>query len=259
MPDVLIGNDEQVTVLTINRPERMNAFTSNTINELVGAFEAAQQDTDCRVIVLTGAGRSFCSGADSEGLQRERSVLEAKESLWWGPQRLPLLLERIDKPVIAAVNGAAVGAGCDLALMCDIRIVGASGRFSEGYIRVGLVPGEGGAYFMPRIVGMGKALELLWTGRFVESDEAVRIGLANAAFADDELMSRTLELAKAIAKQPPVVVRYVKRLVQQCTKGDLTTALDLVSSHMAVVRATDDTQEALRAFRSKDRPTFRGR
>lgn len=259
MPELLIDKNDHVTVLTINRPERMNAFTSNTIKELVSALEESQADAGCRVIVLTGAGPAFCSGADSEGLQRERSVLASKEGLWLGVQRLPLLLERIDKPVIAAVNGPAVGAGCDIALMCDIRIVGESGRFSEGYIRVGLVPGEGGAYFLPRLVGAAMALELLWTGRFVGAEEAVRTGLANHSYPDGELMARTLELATAIANQPPVVVRYVKRAVQQCAKTDLVTALDLISSHMAVVRSTEDTQEALRAFKAKERPVYHGR
>jgi 2-(1,2-epoxy-1,2-dihydrophenyl)acetyl-CoA isomerase len=259
MSDVLVEKRGHVTLLTINRPDRMNAFTSETIEQLLAGFEAAQADDNCRAVVLTGAGRAFCAGADGGGIGKERSPLSSKEGLWNGIQRLPLFLDRMDKPVIAAVNGAAVGAGCDIALMCDIRTVGESGRFSEGYVRVGLVPGEGGAYFLPRLVGPAMALELLWTGDFVAGPEAVNLGLANHCYPDDELLQRTLDLAARIAAQPPIVVRYVKRAVRQCARTDLPTALDLISSHMAVVRGTEDTQEALRAFKAKERPAYHGR
>ena len=152
--------------------------------------------------------------------------------------------------MIAAVNGTAVGAGMDMALMCDIRLVASSARMSEGYIRVGLVPGDGGCYFLPRLVGMAKALELLWTGDFMEADEALRLGIASYVYGRPGVRVWRARFAARIAAQPPINVQLIKRAAYQSARADLRTALDLISSHMAVVRSTRDSAEAMAAFRA---------
>jgi enoyl-CoA hydratase/carnithine racemase len=168
-------------------------------------------------------------------------------------------LEDLDKPVLAAVNGVAVGAGMDMALMCDIRFAARSARFSEGYVRVGLVPGDGGCYYLPRLVGTAKALELLWTGDFVDAEEALRLGLVSQVHPDEELLSATYAFARRLAEGPPVAIRLIKRAVHQSARTDLRTALDLISSHQAVVQSTHDSKEAYAAFRQKRKPLFEGR
>jgi enoyl-CoA hydratase/carnithine racemase len=157
------------------------------------------------------------------------------------------------------VNGTAVGAGIDMPLMCDIRLLAQSARMSEGYIRVGLVPGDGGCCFLPRLTGMAKALELLWTGDFIDAAEAVRLGIASYAYPDEDFVAAWRGFAARIAAQAPVNVRMIKRAAYQSSHTDLRTALDLISSHMAVVQATEDSAEAMEAFRDRRPPLFRGR
>ncbi len=156
-------------------------------------------------------------------------------------------MEDIDKPVIAALNGVAVGAGLDMALMCDIRFAAESARFAEGYVKVGFVPGDGGAYYLPRLVGVAKALELFLTGDFIFAPEAERIGMVNKVFPDDKLMEETYKFARRLADGPTKVIQLIKRAVYQSSRVDLRTALDLISSHMGVIRTTRDSQEAMKA------------
>jgi enoyl-CoA hydratase/carnithine racemase len=211
-------------------------------------------------LILTGVGDVFCSGGDLEALSTgEPTTYERKTFLTDHVHRVVLALEDLDKPVIAAVNGAAVGAGMDMALMCDMRFAARSARFSEGYVRVGLVPGDGGAYFLPRLVGPAKALELLLTGDFVDAAEAHRIGLVNRLYEDEDLMRETRLFTERLAAGPPLVVRMIKRTVYQSARSDLRTSLDLVSSHMAVVQSTRDSKEALSAFVERREPEFEGR
>jgi len=203
------------------------------------------------VIVLTGSGDSFCSGAyfapAQDGAPSQPTAYDHKSNLWDRIHRIPLTLEDTDKPVIAAMNGVAVGAGLDMALMCDIRFAAESARFSEGYVKVGFVPGDGGAYYLPRLVGVAKALELLWTGDFIYAPEAERIGMVNRVFPVDKLMEETYKFAKRLVDGPTKVIQLIKRATYQSSRVDLRTALDLVSSHMGVIRTTKDSQEAMRA------------
>jgi enoyl-CoA hydratase/carnithine racemase len=145
-----------------------------------------------------------------------------------------------------------------MALMCDIRLAARSARFSEGYVKVGLVPGDGGCYFLPRLAGLAKALELLWTGDFVDSAEALRLGIVNHVYEDESFEQETLAFARRLAAGPPVNIRMIKRATYQSSRTDLRTALDLISSHMAVVRSTHDSREAMRAFVEKRAPEFQG-
>jgi 2-(1,2-epoxy-1,2-dihydrophenyl)acetyl-CoA isomerase len=252
--------DGGIAILTLNRPDKLNAFTQAMIDRWVWALGEAQRDPAVNVIVVTGTGRAFCAGGDVGRMGEGRPTpLEHKARLWENIHRVPKTLETVDKPVIAMVNGLAVGAGMGMALMCDLRVASDAARFSTGYVNVGLVPGDGDAFFLPRLVGSARALELLWTGDFVEAAEAERLGIVNRVVAADRLAEETYALARRVAAGPQVAIRLTKRLVYQSLRLDLRTHLDLVSSHMAVVRDTEDHQEGVRAFKEKRSPEFRGR
>lgn len=258
--DIEYTVEDGVATIRLNRPERRNAFTIDMIDQWVDYLRRAQQDEDVRCVVLTGAGGHFCSGIDLDELDRlGSSPMRWKQMFTHHIHRVIFELEHLDRPIIAAMHGAAVGAGLDMALMCDMRFAARSARFSEGYIRIGLVPGDGGSYLLPRLVGISKALELLLSGEFIDSDEALRIGLVNRVYEDDELLDRTYEFARRVAAAPPLTVRLIKRATYQSARSDLHTSMDLISSHMAVIQSTQDAAEARAAFRSgRPAPTFQG-
>lgn len=260
MPDLTYAVDQHVATLTLSRPQRRNAFTFGMLDEWATRLAEAERDPAVRVVVVTGAGGAFCSGVDLEEFgAHQRTPLEEKRLLTDRVHQVAHAMDAMSKPVLAAVNGVAVGAGMDMALMADIRLAGESARFSEGYVRVGLVPGDGGCYYLPRIVGQSTALRLLWTGEFVQADEALRIGLVTAVHPDDELLERTYELATTLAKRAPVAVQLIKRAVREGARHDLRTALDLISSHQAIVLSTRDSAEARAAFTERREPQFEGR
>jgi len=251
---------EGIATITLDNPTRKNAFTLGMIDDWADALRAAADDDEVRVVVLTGAGDAFCSGIDLSVLQAVEDVpLARKRMLTHGVHKVARAVEALDKPLVCALNGVAVGAGLDMALMCDMRFMGRSAKLSEGYIKVGLVPGDGGAWFLPRLVGPAKALELLLTGDFVEAEEALRIGMVNRVYDDAELQERTREFAAQLAAMSPVAVAVIKRTVQQSAAIDLRTSLDLISSHMAVVQSTDDYREAQTAFAERRPGRFTGR
>jgi len=243
--NILFNVDRGVATITLNRPEKKNAFTLDMIQQWCAALDQWRCDPEVKVIVMTGSGKEFCSGVDFASFadNKDPGPYEMKTILWEKIHRIALTLEDIDKPVIAAMEGVAVGAGLDMALMCDLRFAAQTARFSEGYVKVGLVPGDGGAYFLPRLVGVSKALELLWTGDFIDANEALRIGMVNRVYPDDQLMSQTLEFAERLAKGPSAVIRIIKRATYQSSRTDLRTALDLISSHMGVIRETEDSRQ----------------
>lgn len=260
MSDLVYEVQDGVATVRLNRPERSNAFTMEMIDAWAAAYRDAQRDPDVRVVVVTGTGRSFCAGADLGQLDAtQQTPLERKELLAGRVHAVAHAAEDLDKPLVAAVNGAAVGAGMDMALMADIRLAARSARFSEGYVRLGIVPGNGGCYYLPRLIGTAKAMELLLTGDTVDAVEAERLGIVNHVHEDDELPERTRDLARRIADGPPVALRMIKRAVRQSAGMDLRTALDLASSHMAVAQSTEDAREALRAYGEKRAPHFLGR
>lgn len=254
-PVVLTRDQHGVATLTLNRPERRNAFDTAMIDCWHGALNEALRNPEVRVIVLTGAGRAFCAGGDLDEGSRFRSQdsLGRKNFLWEHVHKIALALERADKPVIAAVNGAASGVGCDMALMCDLRIASRSAVFAESYIRLGLIAGDAGTYFLPRLIGTARALEIFWTGREVYPDEAERIGLVNRVVNDEELLPATYRLAREIASQPVHAVRFFKRTVYQSQNLALVTHLDMVSSHMAVLEDTREHHDALDALLNRRR------
>ena len=252
--------DSGVATILLDRPARKNAFTLELIDAWVDRLQLAGRSDDVRVVVVTGAGDSFCSGIDLSVLQKvERTPLAQKRMLTDRIHKVALAVEDIGKPVIAAMRGAAVGAGLDMALLCDMRIAGESALLSEGYIKVGLVPGDGGAWLLPRIVGSAKAMELLMTGDFVDAREALRLGMVNRVVPDADVLTVTYDLARKIAAAPPVQISMIRRLVRQSERIDLRTHYDLVSSHFGLVVSLDDYAEATDAFRERRTGRYQGR
>jgi enoyl-CoA hydratase/carnithine racemase len=262
MTDLVYDVDRQARVATIllNRPARKNAFTIPMIDEWLAALTEARDDPGVGAILLRGAGDAFCSGLDLSTVDDHgMTPLQRKEMLSEHVQHIPKLVAALDKPLIAAIRGVAVGAGMDMALMCDMRIASRTARFCESYIRVGLVPGAGGLYYLSRIVGVPKALELFLSGDFVDAAEAHRIGLVNRLVEDEELDAAAESFAAKLASGPPIATRMIKRALYQSARVDLETALDMISSHMAVVQSTEDSREALAAFGEKRKAVYQGR
>lgn len=252
---------DKVATIRLNRPEKLNAFTDDMITTWVGLLEEYRVREDVNVIVITGTGRAFSTGGDvgkfSDYASNTAAAIKARLSE--NVQRLALKMQDIDKPVIAAVNGLATGGGVDIALMCDMRFAARSAKFAETYVRMGLIPGAGGAYYLPRIVGVAKALELFWSSESVNAEEALRIGLVNRVFDDDKLAEETQAFASKLARGAPLAVKLVKRILYRGLETDLRGALDLVASNMPVVRMSEDHQEAVAAFREKREPNFSGK
>jgi enoyl-CoA hydratase/carnithine racemase len=253
MSDLEYGREGQVATILLNRVERKNAFTLPMIDDWVLALDEAKRDTEVHVVVLRGQGDAFCAGVDLGRVAGEmgNDPLEMKELLRLRVQRIPLALQDLDKPIIASMSGVAVGAGLDMALMCDMRLAARSARMCESYIRVGFVPGAGGLYYLSRLVGIAKAFEIFMTGDFYDSAEALEMGMINRVYDDDRLLDETYALADRLAAAPPVTVGMIKRALYQSADIDLRTSLDLVSSHMGIIRSTTDSADAFKAIRDR--------
>jgi enoyl-CoA hydratase/carnithine racemase len=259
-PHVLHRTEGHIAIITLNRPQAKNAFSLEMIAKWRQFLEESRTDKAVRVIIITGSGDTFCSGANIRDLAEGKlRSWEMKRFLWEGVQRIALTLEDLDKPVIAAINGAAMGAGLDMALMCDLRICSEKAKFAETYILMGVAPGDGGAYFLPRLVGIGKALELLLTGESLTPAEALSIGLVNRVVPHDRLMEEAMDLAEKIASKPPLAVTITKRAVYQAQTSSLRSHLDYISSQVALLSETEDHREAARAFLEKRKPIFVGK
>jgi len=241
---------EGIARIVLDRPERMNAFTFDMIDAWTAALQQCRTDDAVKVVIITGTGSAFCSGGDivEMGDRLTHTPEQRKNELFNRIERIPLALEDLDKPVIAAVNGVATGAGMDMALMCDLRYAAQSARFAETYVKVGLVPGAGGAHFLPRLVGVSKALELFLTGDFIDAQEALRIGLVNKVFADETLAEEVDKIARRMLKAPSLTLRMTKRAIYQGMRNDLRTNLDMISSHYAVITATEEHRDLVRSF-----------
>lgn len=254
---------EEIAVLRLNRPDFLNSFSHEMIADWYKALVEFKESDAMKVLILTGTGKAFSAGGDIKALSNgEGFIGDAKEdlwsdavkrkaSLWENIQKIPLLLEEIDKPVIACINGDAIGAGLDMALMCDLRFCADRARLGEGYIHLGLVPGDGGGYFLPKIVGESKALELLWTGKKLNASEALAIGLVDYVYSEDEVFEKALDLAKVLSSKPQNALRMIKRLVKNHNKVSLRNHLDMVSSHMAVVTDTHEYMTLLEQMKKK--------
>ncbi|HEY7268463.1 MAG TPA: enoyl-CoA hydratase-related protein [Dehalococcoidia bacterium] len=269
--DVLYEVKDRVGVITLNRPEKLNALSADLTAGMAKALTEAQEDDAVRAVVVTGAGRGFCSGADlappsgrtiadapTTTDDRPPTIASRRYNLR-GVQKVGRAVLGLDKPYIAAVNGPAAGAGMDLASMADIRIAAQDARFTQAYTRNAIVPGNGGCYFLPRIVGMAKALELLWTSRTFDAAEALTIGYVSRVVPTESLMEETLAFAQTLVAGPPVAIQYIKQLAYKSQQVDLDTSLRMAQWLQTVATATEDAREGPRAFREKRAPVFEGR
>ena len=239
-----------VGILTLNRPDKLNAFDEEMIDLWHKTLVSASADDNVNVVLVIGAGRAFCAGGDVDHMltYREQRTLKFKDFLWRHVHRIALTLERMEKPVIAALNGTARGAGLDMALMCDLRIAAESAVLAESYINLNLIAGDGGTYFLPRLIGAPRALELFWTGREVTAAEAAAMGLVNHVVPNTSLRQEALALAHRIARQPQDAVRAFKRVVYQGASMSLAGHLDMLSAQMAVLVDTPNHEKAIDAF-----------
>ena len=241
-PMVTFGRDGKVGLVTLNRPERLNAFMPEMIRDWNIALGAAVADAKVNVILLSGEGRAFCAGGDADDIrQRKTETLERRRAYYAAEiHAIARTMHATDKPLIAAIQGSARGAGLDMALMCDLRICGESASFGESYVNLGLIAGAGGTYVLPRLVGMARALELFWTARVVGAQEAERIGMVNRVVPDDRLVPEARRLAQDIAAKPQEAVRMFRRASYEGMNMSLDAHLEMLASHMAYLHGTPD-------------------
>lgn len=249
--------------LTLNRPEAANAFHLPMIDELIDVFNWADTADKVRVIVVTGAGKNFCAGGDVKAMEEKREMFsgesdELRRNYQKGIQRIPQTMERLQKPVIAMVNGAAIGAGCDFAAMCDLRIGTADTKMGETFTKLALVPGDGGTYFLPRVIGYTKAMEMFLTGDIYKGQELKEMGLLNKLVATEDLEKETRALASKISENAPVAVQMTKKALKVSYLKDLQTSLDLLAAFQGITQRTHDHFEGLSALQEKRSPDFKG-
>jgi enoyl-CoA hydratase/carnithine racemase len=253
------SQDGHVVTMTLNVPEIRNSLSGD---DMIGALEEAcgrlNADMSVRVAILTGVGTVFSSGGN---VKKTEDVLPAqvRRKYKLGIQRIPLAFDKLEVPVIAAVNGPAIGAGCDLACMCDIRIAAESARFAESFVKLGIIPGDGGAWLLPRVVGYSRACEMAFTGDTITANEALACGLVSKVVPDSDLMSEALKLATRIAANPPHAVRMAKCLIREGRHLQLPSLLELSAAMQPLAQATADHIEAVAAFKEKRKPDFRGK
>jgi enoyl-CoA hydratase/carnithine racemase len=262
---VISENDKGIVTLTLNNPALRNPISDmDMVDALVDALTNADSDPATRVIILTGAGSGFSSGGnlktmgEGTGGLADKQPVKTRNNYKKGIQRIPLVFEAMEVPVIAAVNGPAIGAGCDLACMCDMRIAGESAVFAESFVKVGIIPGDGGAWLLPRVVGYSKACEMAFTGDPINAAEALACGLVSRVVPDAELLTAAKALAARIAVNPPHVVRMTKRLLREGRHVRIDTLLEMSAAMQALAHTTADHREALSAMLERRKPVFTG-
>lgn len=256
-----IARDGAIWTLTMNQPETRNALTGNTaVEEFVQVCDEIRRDASVKAVILTGAGPIFSSGGNVKDMQRffdDALTPDAiREEYRQGIQRIPRALTQLDVPVICAVNGPAIGAGLDLTCMCDIRIASETATFAESFVRVGIVPGDGGAWLLPRAVGRAKAAEMAFTGEAIDAQEALACGLVSRVVPADQLLATARALADKIAANPGAVMRMTKRLLREGEHSTLESLLELSAGYQALAHKTADHREAVMAFVEKRKPRF---
>jgi enoyl-CoA hydratase len=252
--NLLFENQEGVGVLKINRPNALNALNSETIQELDQAIEQIAKDNTVKVLVLTGEGRAFVAGADIVEM-KDKTPEEARVFAALGLDTFRKI-ELMEKPVIAAVNGFALGGGCELSMACDIRIAGEKAKFGQPEVTLGITPGFAGSQRMPRLVGTAKAKELIFTGKLINAEEAEKIGLVNQVVAQDQLMQVTMEMARAIAANSPTAVKYSKSAINRGIETDIETGSIIEKDLFGLCFACPEQKEGMTAFVEKRKPNF---
>lgn len=263
--ELLVARDGRVLTATLNRPETRNAITGReTVDELCALSRLIAEDKSISVLVLTGADPAFSSGGNVKDMLRKEGMFsgdapEIVDGYKSHVQRIPLAMESIEIPIICAVNGPAVGAGFDLTLMCDIRIASERGAFGETFLQVGLIPGDGGAWLLPKVVGMSKACEMTFTGEVLDADAALEAGLVSMVVPHEDLMQEALALATRIADKPPRALRMSKKLLKMGTRMALPDFLEQCAYMQAQCHGSEDHMEALAAMKEKRKPVFQGK
>lgn len=258
---ILIADEGGVRTITLNRPDVLNAFNDTMLKALSKAVRQAEKDKSVRCLMLTGAGRAFSSGQDLADV-RDRydsdTPIELGRHIRAHYNPLIAKLRSIEKPVVAGVNGVAAGAGCSLALACDIRVAAESAGFIEAFVNVGLVPDSGSTFMLPRLIGVSRAMEMTFTGRKIKSEEALRIGLVNQVVADAELSSTAMKLAAKLASLPTKAIGWTKRAINAAWSADLVDQLDYEAMLQTAAGRTQDHREGVAAFLEKRSPRFKG-
>jgi enoyl-CoA hydratase/carnithine racemase len=257
--EIIFEQKGNIAILTLNRPDVRNTITEpEIIEEILDACRLVQEDEAISVMILTGAGSAFSAGGNVKDMYNKQGMFagdpdQVRNNYRRGIQRIPLALQRLDVPTIAAVNGPAIGAGCDLTCMCDIRLAGDKARFGETFASVGLIPGDGGAFFLTRVIGYSKALELAFTCRVIDAAEALRLGLVSEVVPQERLLERALEIAAEIARQPSRILRLAKRLFSLTQGKSLEETLEISAAFQALCHHSPEHLQALEAFFAKQK------
>jgi len=264
MSFVRYEKSEHVVTLTLDNPEERNALSTQAQwDELTAAAQRIDAEDDVRCVILTGADPAFCAGGNVKQMRAKTGIAGGSPAVIRrgykrGIQKIPLAFWNLEVPTIAAVNGPAIGAGCDLACMCDIRVASDKAKFAESFVKLGIIPGDGGAWLLPRAVGLSKACELAFTGDVIDAAEAARIGLVSRVVPHGELMKEARALAARIAVNPPLALRMAKRLIREGMHTRLDSLLELSAALQAIAHHTKDHDEAMAAFLEKRVGKFTG-
>ena len=258
---IIYEQDHRVVTITLNRPDTRNALSGDLIDGLINALEKANRDKNVGCVILTGAGKSFSSGGNLQEIKNmttKDNMSQSQLEDWYrfGIQKIPLTMNAIDVPIVAAVNGHAIGAGNDLCTMCDIRIAGEDAKFSESFLRIGIIPGDGGSWFLPKIIGLSRAAEMILTCDVLDAEKALNWGLVSQIVKNEELIIQAKKIAYKIASQPPEATRRAKRLLRMSQNVSLDNALEMAASQQSILQMMDDHREALDALIEKRKPKY---
>ena len=250
MSDILYETRENIAQITLNRPEARNAYSDEMVAELVASLDRAEADENVRALIITGAGRSFCAGGDLKAMRDRTGMfggdpIELRRKYLQGIQTIPRRFDSFEKPTIAAINGAAIGAGLGLALACDIRVSSEGAKFGSTFARVGVIPGDGGAYLLNRVVGFARALEMILTARVIDADEALKIDLVHHVVPQEQVLERAGQIAGEIAALPPKAVQTAKTALYRSVDRDLETALQITAALQGLIQRTDEHRQAV--------------
>ena len=258
---VLYEKNKRIVTITLNRPDTRNALSGDIIDGLVDSFKKADRDKNVGCVILTGAGKSFSSGGNLQEIKdmtTKDNMSQSQLEDWYrfGIQKIPLTMNSIDVPVVAAINGHAIGAGNDLCTMCDIRIAAEDAKFSESFLRIGIIPGDGGSWFLPKIIGLSRANEMILTCDVLNAEKALAWGLVSQVVSNEELLKKANEIATKIAEQPPEASRRAKRLLRMSQNVPLDKALEMAASQQSILQMMDDHREAIDALLEKRSPKY---